>query len=101
MEDHQWKWDEYASQVLKDLMHTRRVTYLELARGLGVERRALTNKVNRGQFSFSFFLRCLAALDCRLSEVPWGILEAQNPPPQLPRSNPGTAAVPSADAADS
>lgn len=76
-------WNDYARQVLKDLMHVRRVTYKRLAAKLDVDHRALTNKINRGQFSFSFFLECVAALELRLSEVPWRTLEEQNSPPAL------------------
>lgn len=83
----QLEWTDYARQLLKDLMHVRRVTYKRLAGKLDMDHRALTNKINRGQFSFTFFLRCVAALDLRLSEVPWRTLEEQNPPPLLPATD--------------
>ena len=79
-----FEWNDYARQVLKDLLHVRRVSYRKLSMKLHVDTRALTNKINRGQFSFSFFVQCVVALDLRLSEVPWRVLEEQNVPPPLP-----------------
>lgn len=84
------QWNDYARQLLKDLMHVRRVTYKRLAVKLDIDHRALTNKINRGQFSFAFFLQCVAALELRLSEVPWRTLEEQNPPPPLSSGDGGT-----------
>lgn len=80
--------DAYASQVLKDLIYNRRLTYLELAKRLGsqgipIGPRSLANKINRGTFSFSFFIRCLAVMNLSIDKVPWDVLAAQNAMPDL------------------
>jgi hypothetical protein len=67
MKDH---WESEAAGILKSLLARDDVGYkklaLELAK-LGVQdtERALRNKINRGSFSFSFFLSCLVALGYR------------------------------------
>jgi|SRR5665213_2865613 len=68
-------WQREAAGLLKSLLARHEVSYKELAKrlaGLGVQQdpRVLTNKVNRGRFSFIFFLQCLHALgyaDVRLN----------------------------------
>lgn len=75
-------WSGYSAQMLRDLMFLRRVGYKQLAFALGEETRALTNRVNRGTFSFAFFLRCTQAMEVRLQDIPWRTLEEHN---ELPR----------------
>lgn len=77
-------WSGYSAQVLRDLMFLRRVGYKQLAIALGEETRAFTNRVNRGTFSFSFFVRCTQAMGVRLQDIPWRTLEEHN---QLPGSD--------------
>lgn len=74
-------WSGYSAQVLRDLMFLRRVGYKQLAIALGEETRAFTNRVNRGTFSFSFFVRCTQAMGVRLQDIPWRTLEEHNQTP--------------------
>lgn len=60
-------WAREAAGILKGLLARDNVGYQGLANkleALGFEEtpRQLRNKINRGTFSFLFFLRCLAAL---------------------------------------
>lgn len=53
--------------ILKGLLARYGVTYKELARrlerlGVSENEAPLRNKINRGTFSFSFFLHCMVAL---------------------------------------
>jgi hypothetical protein len=48
--------------LLKSEMARREMSYAELAERLNDERRNLTNKINRGSFEASFFLRALNAI---------------------------------------
>ena len=64
MKDH---WESEAASILKSLLARDDVGYkklvLELAKlGIQESERALRNKINRGAFSFPFFLSCLVAL---------------------------------------
>lgn len=64
MKDH---WESEAAGILKGLLARDDVSYKGLVReleklGIQETERALRNKVNRGSFSFPFFLSCLAAL---------------------------------------
>lgn len=74
-------WSQYSAQMLRDLMYLRRVGYKQLAIALGEEPRAFTNRVNRGTFSFSFFVRCTQAMEVRLQDIPWRTLEEHSEPP--------------------
>lgn len=61
-------WQKEARRLLRAQMALRDVRYKGLARALeniGVfeEPKALANKINRGTFSFAFFLQCMRALD--------------------------------------
>ena len=64
MKDH---WESEAAGILKGLLARDDVGYKKLAlelEKLGIQEteRALRNKINRGSFSFPFFLSCLVAL---------------------------------------
>jgi hypothetical protein len=61
-------WQREARRLLRAQMALKDVRYKGLARALesiGVleEPKALANKINRGTFSFVFFLQCMHALD--------------------------------------
>lgn len=60
-------WMVEASGILKSLLARESMTYKALAlrlerMGLVVNPRQLRNKINRGTFSFTFFLQCLHVL---------------------------------------
>lgn len=60
-------WAQEAAGILKGLLARDNVGYKKLANkleelGFDETPRQLRNKINRGTFSFLFFLRCLAAL---------------------------------------
>ncbi|KMW47106.1 DUF6471 domain-containing protein [Ralstonia insidiosa] len=60
-------WQREARRLLRAQMALKDVRYKGLARALesvGVfeEPKALANKINRGTFSFAFFLQCMRAL---------------------------------------
>lgn len=64
MKDH---WENEAASILKSLLTRDDVGYKKLALELGKlgiqeTERALRNKINRGAFSFPFYLSCLVAL---------------------------------------
>ncbi len=61
-------WQQEARRILRTELARRDIGYKELARALeavGVEEsaKALSNKINRGTFSFVFFLQCMRALE--------------------------------------
>jgi hypothetical protein len=79
-------WEDYATQLLKHLMHAKRVNYKELVgalRKIGVSEdpRLLTNRINRGKFPLVLFLQCVRALGYKLSDVPWRAFEDMNRSP--------------------
>jgi hypothetical protein len=60
-------WHTEATSVLQTILKSRRITYKQLSRmleGLGEHEpeKTLSNKINRGTFSFIFFLKCMHAL---------------------------------------
>jgi hypothetical protein len=60
-------WHTQATSVLHTMLASRRITYKQLSRlleGLGElePEKTLSNKINRGTFSFQFFLKCVRAL---------------------------------------
>ena len=64
-----------AKSLIKDLRESQGVSYKELARrleayGVTVDDRVLINRINRGEFSFSFALQVLAALGATTVDVP-------------------------------
>ncbi len=61
-------WSREARRLLKAELARREVGYKALSRALerfGIEEDAkvLSTKINRGTFSFAFFLQCMRALD--------------------------------------
>lgn len=63
-------WNDEARRILKAELARRDVSYKALSKaleavGVGESPRQLTNKINRGTFTFAFFLRCMKALGVR------------------------------------
>jgi hypothetical protein len=63
-------WQREARRLLRAELALHDVGYKQLARALeavGVDEDAkvLANKINRGTFSFAFFLQCMRALDVK------------------------------------
>lgn len=61
-------WDFEARRLLKREMEASGIGYAELSaalllQGLCLSPKVLANKVNRGTFTMSFFLRCMAILE--------------------------------------
>lgn len=64
MKDH---WENEAAGILKGLLARDDVSFKKLAQelaklGIQETERALRNKINRGTYSFPFYLSCLVAL---------------------------------------
>lgn len=66
-----------ATHILRMEMHVRRISYKELAEAMSrltdgptESAQALTNKVNRGRFSFAFFLRACRAMGVTRIDIP-------------------------------
>lgn len=62
------EWRAQASQILKAELSRHGVKYAELRErlaGLGIEESygGLATKINRGKFSFTFFLQCMKTLE--------------------------------------
>ncbi|MBI1891289.1 MAG: hypothetical protein HYS18_11615 [Burkholderiales bacterium] len=62
------EWSTKASRLLKAELDLAGVSYSELVTrlaGLGIEEsyKGIANKINRGAFSFSFFMQCMKAID--------------------------------------
>ena len=60
-------WEQHAARELRALVRSAGVTYADLAQALVAEGETLTpaslaKKVYRGSFSFSFYLKCRAAV---------------------------------------
>lgn len=60
-------WHKEATLVLRTQLAARRVSYKQLSRllsdlGENEPEKTLSNKINRGTFSFIFFLKCIYAL---------------------------------------
>lgn len=60
-------WHREATFVLRNLLYARRVSYKQLSRqlqalGVDVPAKTLSSKINRGSFSFLFFLQCMHAI---------------------------------------
>ncbi len=67
-------WNNEAKTVLKAILADRNIKYQELANALnriGIEENynSISTKLNRGTFSFAFFLQCLHALEIRCDEI--------------------------------
>ena len=61
-------WQKDARRLLRAQLALKDMGYKELSRALesvGIDEsaKALSNKINRGTFSFAFFLQCMRALD--------------------------------------
>jgi hypothetical protein len=61
-------WQKEARRLLRAQLAQKDMGYKELSRALelkGIEEnpKALSNKINRGKFSFSFFLQCMWVID--------------------------------------
>jgi hypothetical protein len=62
------EWNDRATNLLKSEMARAGVSYEELIsrlNALGIEEsyKGIANKINRGAFSFAFFMQCMKALD--------------------------------------
>jgi hypothetical protein len=60
-------WTREARRVLRTELAAKDVSFKQLSRaldsiGIKEEPKALSNKINRGTFSFTFFLQCMRAL---------------------------------------
>lgn len=71
-----------AAHILRLEMQKRRISYKELAEAMSrltngptESAQALTNKVNRGRFSFAFFLRACRAMGVTRIEIPEAPIE--------------------------
>lgn len=67
-------WQKDARRLLRAQLALKDMGYKELSRALesvGVEEsaKALSNKINRGTFSFIFFLQCMRALDVNVVKL--------------------------------
>lgn len=67
-------WQREARCLLRTQLILKEMGYKELSRALesvGVEdsAKALSNKINRGTFSFAFFLQCMRALDINVVKL--------------------------------
>lgn len=63
-------WQREARRILKTELLAEEVSFKELARalqkfGIDEEPKVLSNKVNRGTFSFVFFLQCMRAIGAK------------------------------------
>lgn len=61
------EWDKLATNVLKGELVRAGVDYPELVRrlqshGIDASYQGVASKINRGTFSFTFFLQCMMAL---------------------------------------
>ena len=60
-------WHKEATTILRTLLAARRISYKQLSRlledlGEHEPEKTLSNKINRGTFSFMFFLQCMYAV---------------------------------------
>ena len=60
-------WPREARRILRAELARKDIGYKELSRaletvGIQEDAKALSNKINRGTFSFAFFLQCMQAL---------------------------------------
>ena len=60
-------WERLATEMTREILRRRRVRFKELSRALeaygeDIPSTTLSNKINRGSFSFQFFLKCMYAL---------------------------------------
>lgn len=62
------EWTVKASRLLKSELDLAGVTYMDLvkrldAMGITESYKGIANKINRGTFSFAFFMQCMRAID--------------------------------------
>ena len=67
-------WNYEAKIIFKKILEERNIKYNDLVHALnevGIEEsyNSIVMKINRGTFSFSFFLECMYALDIDLKEL--------------------------------
>ena len=68
--------------MLKDAMYWKRVNYKSLSElllvvGIAENPNQLRHKINRGKFSFAFFLQCMRAMGVDKFEPNWADLEKE------------------------
>lgn len=61
-------WENEARQILKAELARKGITYVSLARrlkdiGVTETERSIANKMSRGTFPFTFFLKCMTAIE--------------------------------------
>jgi DNA anti-recombination protein RmuC len=64
------EWNKIAATILKNEIRRNLETNATLAKKLGEDTDVLRNKINRGTFRASFFLKALAALGVRRLQIP-------------------------------
>ena len=67
-------WNNEAKIIFKAILEEKNIKYNELVHALndaGIDEsyNSIVMKINRGTFSFSFFLECMYALDIDLKEL--------------------------------
>jgi hypothetical protein len=75
-------WEEEAKASIKAELKRSYMSYADLAArltesGMPMKEPALRNKISRGNFSASFFLRCLAAIGCSHTRIGRGLVYVQ------------------------
>lgn len=83
-------YEEHARKALLDLRVDKDVSYVDLVnrlrdQGVLLNRRTLTNKLNRGRYTFTFALQVLAALGETSFRVPQLPVELRRQEPQKPQ----------------
>jgi hypothetical protein len=64
------EWNKVAATILKNEIRRNLETYETLAKKLGEETGVTRNKINRGTFRASYFLKALAVLGVKKINVP-------------------------------
>jgi len=67
-------WNYEAKIIFKKILEERNIKYNDLVhalndRGIDENYNSIVTKVNRGTFSFAFFLECMYTLDIDLKEL--------------------------------
>jgi hypothetical protein len=75
-------WKKSATRLLRVEMERTGVSFKELSRrlepiGVNLQSQQLSNKVNRGTFSFTFFLQCMKALNVEVIRLFDSALQAK------------------------
>lgn len=66
-------WNKIATTMLKNEIRRNLETYETLAQKLGEDTAVTRNKINRGTFKASYFLKALAALGIEKIDIPKSI----------------------------